>query len=456
MNSFLDTAEKVEFLKRYNLVPKTATELPVFYYFKPSQDIPIVCEIIGYENVYDTWAIIVIKAENNIINIHSDYLLEMKRKGNSFYKNSVYVVFDIETTGKSYKKDEIMEISAIKYVGSQIYEFNELIHIESIVPIDVTSLTGITNEMLYDAEPLNIVLPKFLDFIGSYKLIGHNVKAFDIHFINKACQELKLPEVKNELIDTLQIARKNLHDLANYKLSTICDFYGINNSGAHRALADCYMCNDIYERFLTEGFSVSDSKKSKNKTLKSSVIDMTKSCIFLNISSLLSNIIDELELPPNGIIIKPNNGIKRKTSSIYINEPPFPATEKDFLKENTTQSILNIEETADTVILLVSKNAFDYVSLPEDIFAEEKSDFMKICFPIDHSELYTCIKSIVQFRVKHYTSSASLFGCCDRFMECSDAKKCVHENKLYSTSCMYRMNLESGRIFYGKNRNIDH
>ena len=34
-------------------------------------------------------------------------------------------------------------------------------------------------------------------------------------------------------------------------------------------------------------------------------------------------------------------------------------------------------------------------------------------------------------------------------------KKCVHENKLYSKGCQYRRNLDAGRIFYGKNRNID-
>lgn len=47
------------------------------------------------------------------------------------------------------------------------------------------------------------------------------------------------------------------------------------------------------------------------------------------------------------------------------------------------------------------------------------------------------------------------FGCCSRFNECSDYKKCVHKNKLFAYGCLYRRNLESGKIFYGKNRNID-
>lgn len=46
------------------------------------------------------------------------------------------------------------------------------------------------------------------------------------------------------------------------------------------------------------------------------------------------------------------------------------------------------------------------------------------------------------------------FGCCGKYVECSDAKHCIHDDKAFSTACMYRKNLESGRIFYGKNKNI--
>lgn len=52
-------------------------------------------------------------------------------------------------------------------------------------------------------------------------------------------------------------------------------------------------------------------------------------------------------------------------------------------------------------------------------------------------------------------SSENTFGCCNSFLECSDAKRCVHPNKLFASGCLYRANLESGKIFYGKNRNID-
>ena len=46
------------------------------------------------------------------------------------------------------------------------------------------------------------------------------------------------------------------------------------------------------------------------------------------------------------------------------------------------------------------------------------------------------------------------FGCCSRYEQCSDERKCIHPDFLFSRACAYRENLEAGNIFYGKNRNI--
>lgn len=457
MKYFNNNTEKMEFLKKYGLVSKTATDLPIFYYYASSNDIPVICEIIGYEDVFDTWAVITINVNNQLINIHSDYLLDMKKNGTSFYKKNSpthdvqdaldsYIVFDLETTGTNYNKNEIIEIAAIKCVGQTIYEFNELVSIQSILPLNIVFLTGITNEMLYDAKPIETVLPEFLDFIGNCKLVGHNIKAFDIHFINKACRDLNLSTIKNEIIDTLTLSRNILPNLENHKLSTICDYYGIDSSNAHRALSDCYMCNECYQNLLKSNYSEYDTSLN----IESGTTNFQN-----NIRKILKDIISELELPENGLILQKNRGTKKITFSICINEPPFPATKDDLKKINSIQSILNIEEQKNSIILTISNNANLDISYPENIRYKEKGNLSKIYFPIGECTIYEYIKSIIYSRIKRYVSSAALFGCCSKFNECSDAKKCVHENKLYSTACMYRLNLESGKIFYGKNRNID-
>lgn len=261
MNQFKNDREKIDFLKKYKLLSETATELSTFYYFEPGSNVPLICDVIGYEETFDTWASITIKVDNEALNIHSDYFSDMKKRGRTFYKNNhpapnntndsdAYIVFDLETTGINYKKDSIMEIAAIKCTNQGIYEFNKLVKTDSDIPANITSLTGITNEMLNDAEPIEDILPEFIQFIGTCRLVGHNIKSFDIIFLNNACKQLGLPNIENELVDTLPIAKKALPDLENHKLSTICEFFNIDNSKAHRALADCYMCDECYRRMV--------------------------------------------------------------------------------------------------------------------------------------------------------------------------------------------------------------
>ncbi len=40
------------------------------------------------------------------------------------------------------------------------------------------------------------------------------------------------------------------------------------------------------------------------------------------------------------------------------------------------------------------------------------------------------------------------FGCCSLYKQCSKEKHCLHSDLLYATACMYRKNLEQGKIFY--------
>ena len=46
------------------------------------------------------------------------------------------------------------------------------------------------------------------------------------------------------------------------------------------------------------------------------------------------------------------------------------------------------------------------------------------------------------------------FACCSDFVRCSDARECLHQTDIFYNHCYYRENLEAGRIFYGKNKNI--
>ena len=69
-----------------------------------------------------------------------------------------------------------------------------------------SSLTNITNDMVKDAPELEPKLREFIDFIGDAVLVAHNAR-FDMGFIQAACRRLGMPEVKNPVLDTLELAR---------------------------------------------------------------------------------------------------------------------------------------------------------------------------------------------------------------------------------------------------------
>jgi hypothetical protein len=61
------------------------------------------------------------------------------------------------------------------------------------------------------------------------------------------------------------------------------------------------------------------------------------------------------------------------------------------------------------------------------------------------------IVNIIEYELRRTHGEA--FGCCARYIECSDSKKCIHEDFVFSLGCQYRLNLLENRIFYGKNAN---
>lgn len=54
---------------------------------------------------------------------------------------------------------------------------------------------------------------------------------------------------ENIVMDTMKLARRNVKAI-NYKLSTLCDYYGIKNKQAHRALSDVYATYKLFEKLI--------------------------------------------------------------------------------------------------------------------------------------------------------------------------------------------------------------
>lgn len=159
-----------------------------------------------------------------------------------------YVVFDLETTGISAAYDQVVEISAVKVEGGVVTgEFSTLVNPLMPIPYAASQVNGITDDMVAGSPLFMQALGEFLDFAGDRVLVGHNIHSFDMRFIYRDARKFWNLIPDNDYIDTLQMARQVLPKLRHHRLVDLAEHYGISAAGAHRALADCRMNQQVFE-----------------------------------------------------------------------------------------------------------------------------------------------------------------------------------------------------------------
>lgn len=175
---------------------------------------------------------------------------ERSQKGSSLLQfPKEYIVIDIETTGLSPQWDEIIEIAALKVVNGEIVDNYQSL-LKPSYPIDsfISSLTGITNEMLESAPTFDDVHESFIEFIGNNILVGHNVN-FDINFLYDE-YERKNIILSNDFVDTMRISRRLFKDERHHRLSDLIERHNICvEDKLHRAMVDIVATNKIFEFF---------------------------------------------------------------------------------------------------------------------------------------------------------------------------------------------------------------
>lgn len=163
--------------------------------------------------------------------------------------DEAYVVFDIETTGFSATYDKIIEIGAVKVEKGQITErFSEFINPQIPIPFRIEQLTGINDSMVMDAETVEQVLPRFLEFSRDCVMVAHNAD-FDMGFIFKNAEQLGY-DLKCTIVDTVSLARVLLPTLNRFKLDTVAKALGISLENHHRAVDDAECTAHIFVKFV--------------------------------------------------------------------------------------------------------------------------------------------------------------------------------------------------------------
>lgn len=165
------------------------------------------------------------------------------------------ICFDIETTGLEYMRgDRCIEIGAVEMIDGKITDntFHEYINPDGkIIPPDSYMVHKISNAFLEDKPKMNIIAPKFLEFIGDSPIVAHNGLDFDFPFINHELQMVGLPQIpRNQQFDSIVIARNRVFGPKSYSLDALAKWYGISltaRADAHGALIDAEILAKIYK-----------------------------------------------------------------------------------------------------------------------------------------------------------------------------------------------------------------
>jgi DNA polymerase III epsilon subunit family exonuclease len=160
------------------------------------------------------------------------------------YNIHTFVAIDTETTGLEYNKNEIVEIAAIRFINGSISDrFISLIKPKQPMPPSATLINGITDKTLKNAKSIEDVMPLFLEFIGNDIIVAHNME-FDFAFLSKNA------DIKNEKLCTLDMARRIVKGVQNYKLATLTAYFGIKDTPNHTATGDAIACGELLKELI--------------------------------------------------------------------------------------------------------------------------------------------------------------------------------------------------------------
>ena len=154
-----------------------------------------------------------------------------------FDPNQDYVVIDIETTGGFAPSDRITEIGAVKMRNHKVIDkWHTLVNPLRSIPVSITALTGITNEMVRDAPVFAEIADGLMEFMGDGIFVAHNVN-FDYGFISQEYTRLDR-RFRFPKFCTCAGMRRHYPGHRSYSLGRLCVIYEISLENHHQALCD--------------------------------------------------------------------------------------------------------------------------------------------------------------------------------------------------------------------------
>jgi DNA polymerase-3 subunit epsilon len=166
-----------------------------------------------------------------------------------------YVVLDTETTGLAPQHgDRIVSLAAVKIRGGAVRSgetFDALVNPRRPIPAASVRFHGITDQLVADQPPIDVVLPAFLRFAEGAVLVGHQVW-FDILFLAREAEPLGIRAItaRHAVLDTLLLSEVVHGPLPGHALEDAARRLGVVVRGRHSALGDALTTAEVLVRLI--------------------------------------------------------------------------------------------------------------------------------------------------------------------------------------------------------------
>lgn len=166
-------------------------------------------------------------------------------------QDCTFAVVDVETTGMRSRMDDRITEIAIVTVSNGIVRlaFDSLINPERYIPPRITSVTGITNEMVMRAPRFADVSDAILGALSGRIFVAHNAR-FDWNFVDAELKRARDLVLSGPRLCTVRLARRLVIGVGSCGLDSLTHWFGWENRARHRAAGDALVTAQLLNRLI--------------------------------------------------------------------------------------------------------------------------------------------------------------------------------------------------------------
>lgn len=156
-----------------------------------------------------------------------------------------FIAIDLETTGLDPRRDRIVSVAAVKFVGDDLVPaLVTLVNPGQPIPASATTIHGIDDAMVADAPDEATVVQRLDEVCAGEVIVGHSV-AFDVAVLARARRQSIVTPPPLATLCTQRLAASLHPTWTDLTLEAVSAFLGVPVDGRHTAEGDAVIAGRL-------------------------------------------------------------------------------------------------------------------------------------------------------------------------------------------------------------------